>query len=76
MSPDALLAAAAGALGVLATWEVLAAVERARVARALGELVAPLVRARREGREPTAPERRRLRLLAATTLAAGGWLVS
>ena len=76
MSPDALLAAAAGALGVLATWEALAAVERARVVSALGDLVAPLVRARQEGREPTAPERRRLRLLAAATLAAGGWLIS
>jgi tight adherence protein B len=75
MSRAALLAFGAGATGVLAGWEALAAVERSRVAAALGRAVEPLVRAGREGRAPTGPERRRLALLATAALAAAGWLV-
>jgi tight adherence protein B len=75
MSRAALLAFGAGATGVLAGWEALAAVERSRVAAALGRAIQPLVRAGREGRAPTGPERRRLALLATATLAAAGWLV-
>jgi tight adherence protein B len=70
----AVLAFGAGAAGVLAAWECLAAVEGTRVAAALGRVVEPLARAGREGREPTRPERRRLGLLATAALLAGGWL--
>lgn len=70
----ALLAFGAGAAGVLGAWECLAAVERTRLAAALGRVVQPVARAGREGREPTGPERRRLGLLAAAVLAAAGWI--
>jgi tight adherence protein B len=56
-------------------WDALAAVERTRVAAALGRALEPVVRAGREGRAPTAPERRRLGLVAAGALAAAGWLL-
>jgi tight adherence protein B len=69
------LAFAAGATGVLGAWEAIAAVERSRVAVGLARAVEPLLRAGREGRAPTAPERRRLALLATVALAAGGWLL-
>jgi len=75
MSRAVLLAFAAGAAGVLGGWEALAAVERSRIAAGLGRVVEPLVRAGREGRLPTAPERRRLALLATATLAVAGWLL-
>jgi tight adherence protein B len=75
MSRAALLAFAAGTAGVLGAWEALAAVERSRVAAALSRAVEPLVRAGREGRAATAPERRRLALLATAVLAAAGWLL-
>jgi tight adherence protein B len=75
MSRAAVLAFAAGAAGLLGTWEALAAVERSRVAAGLGRALEPLVRAGREGRAPTRPERRRLALLATGALAAGGWLL-
>jgi tight adherence protein B len=70
------LAGLAGALAVAGAWEALAAVEQAAVARALGRWTAPLGAARREGREPTAPERRRLAVVGAGALLAGGWLVA
>jgi tight adherence protein B len=38
-------------------------------------VIEPLARAGREGRLPTAPERRRLRAVATATLLAAGWLV-
>jgi tight adherence protein B len=69
-------AALAAALGVLALWDVLAAVEGAARGGALGRLLAPLVRARRAGVAPSAPERRRLALVAALVLCAAGWLVA
>jgi tight adherence protein B len=75
MSRAVILAFAAGAAGVLGGWEALAAVERSRVAAVLGRVVEPLVRAGREGRAATAPERRRLALLATAALAAAGWLL-
>jgi len=71
----ALLAGAAGACAVLGGWEALVVLERAKVAAAVARVLAPLRRARKEGREPTAPERRRLALLAAGTLLAGGWIL-
>ena len=71
---SALLAAAAAALAVLAAWEGLAVAEALAPVRALGRALAPLQRIRREGREPSAPERRRLALVGAAALLAGGWL--
>jgi tight adherence protein B len=70
------LAALAGALAVAGAWEALAAVEQAAMARALGRWAAPLRAARSDGRSPTAPERRRLALVGAGALLAGGWLVA
>jgi tight adherence protein B len=75
LSPAAGLAALAAALAVFAVWDAAAAVERARLTAAVGRLVGPLLRAGREGREPSAPERRRLALVAAVVLLAGGWLL-
>src|SRR5689334_13322651 len=69
------LAFAAAALAVAGAWELLAAVERTRVAAALEHAVAPLVKAGTEGTSPTSAERRRLAVLAAVALAAAGWLV-
>jgi tight adherence protein B len=72
----AALAFGAAAAGVLGAWEWLAAVERSRVVAAVARVVEPVVAAGREGREPSAPERRRLAMLAAATLLAGGWLIA
>jgi tight adherence protein B len=69
-------AAAAAALAVLALWEALAAVEALAVSRALAALVVPLVRAWRDGSEPSLPERRRLAFVATAALLAGGWLLA
>lgn len=69
-------AALAAGLGVFALWELLAAVERLAIARMLSRLLAPLVRARRAGRAPSTPERRRLALLGAAVLLTAGWLLA
>jgi len=69
-------AALAAALGVLALWDVLTAAERAVRGDAFGGLLAPLLRARRAGTEPSAAERRRLALVATLVLLAAGWLVA
>jgi tight adherence protein B len=74
LSGAAVLAFGAGAAGVLAAWEALAAAERSRLALALTRVMEPLARAGREGRAPTRPERRRLATVAAAALAAAGWL--
>jgi tight adherence protein B len=71
----AALAAAAAVSAVLGAWEALAAVERTRVAAGVGRIVAPVVRAGREGVAPSAPERRRLAVVAALALAAAGWCI-
>jgi tight adherence protein B len=68
------LAGAAAAVAVWALWEGLAAVERLAVVRLLGRLTAPLAGVVRGGREPSAPERRRLALVGAAALCAAGWL--
>jgi tight adherence protein B len=73
--PAPLLAAAAAVSAVLGAWEAVAAVERTRVAAGVGRLLAPVVRAGREGVAPSVPERRRLALVAAAVLAAAGWLM-
>jgi tight adherence protein B len=70
------LAASAAALAVFAVWELLAAVEASGLVRGAARLVAPLVRAGREGREPSPPERRRLGMLAAGGAFGAGWLVA
>ena len=69
------LAFAAAVAGVVGAWELLAAVERSRLASLAARLVAPVVRAGREGVSPTTAERRRLGVLAAAVLAAAGWLL-
>jgi tight adherence protein B len=66
------MAFAAGALGVVAAWEALAAVDQRAPVRAVEAWLAPL----RAGREPTPVERRRLTVVGVATLAAGGWLVA
>jgi len=70
------LAALAAALGVLAAWDALGAVEGLARSGAAGALLAPLVRARRAGVAPSMAERRRLATVAALVLLAGGWLVA
>jgi tight adherence protein B len=75
MSQAAWLAAGAAGAGVAGGWEALAVVERTRVAAAATRILEPLARAGREGRVPTAPERRRLWGVAAATLLSAGWLV-
>ncbi len=75
MSQAMWLAAGAAGAGVAGAWEAVAAVERTRVAAALGRVLEPLARAGREGRLPTAPERRRLWAVAAAALLGAGWLV-
>jgi tight adherence protein B len=69
------LAFAAAALAVLGAWELAAAVENSRPAAALSRALDPVVRAGREGRAATLPERRRLALVAAGGLAGAGWLL-
>ena len=71
----AALAFGAAAAAVLGVWEWLAAVERSRVAAGLARVVEPVLRAGREGREPSPPERRRLALVAAGSMLAAGWLL-
>ena len=76
MTRAALLAGLAAGCGVLALWEALAAIERARLPELVERLRAPLRRARSDGALPTAAERRRLALVAAGSLLAAGWLVA
>ncbi len=68
------LAFGAAAAAVVGVWELLAAVERTRVAGFAARVVAPVVRAG-HGVPPTVAERRRLAVLAAAALAAAGWLL-
>jgi len=75
MTTAALLAATAAGAGVLGAWECLATAEGGRLADRFALALAPLARARREGRAPSGEERRRLALLAAGSLLAGGWLL-
>ena len=70
------LAFGAAAAAVVGVWELLAAVERTRVAAAWRRAIAPIVRAGREGASPTVAERRRLGVLAAAVLAAAGWFLA
>jgi tight adherence protein B len=70
------LAGLAGALAVAGAWEALVVVEQAAPARVVGRWLEPLGALRREGRAPTVPERRRLALVGAGALLAGGWLVA
>jgi tight adherence protein B len=72
MSRAVLLAAGAGAAGVVAAWELLGVLLFEGVA---GRVLRPVRRAGALGVAPTAGERRRLALVAAGCLAAGGWLL-
>ena len=76
MTTAALLAATAAGAGVLGAWECLATTQGGRLADRFALALAPLTRARREGRAPSEAERRRLALLAAGSLLGGGWLLS
>lgn len=76
MSPVMVLAAFAGACGVLGAWELLAAAEEGRALRSAGRWVAFALAALRVTREPTTPERRRLALLGSGCLLGAGWLVA
>lgn len=69
-----LLAAAAGALTVVALFEALAAVDGRRTLRLLGRLLAGPRAAGRDGRGLAGGERRRLAITAAGVLCATGWL--
>lgn len=74
MSVTAPAAALAAALGVAGGWEAIIAAEQADVVVRTARLLRPL-RAAGDGREPTAPEHRRLALLGAGVLFAAGWIV-
>jgi tight adherence protein B len=76
LTPAATAAFAAAVCGVAGAWDVLAAVERARVVAWLEAAVRPVARARREGRLPSTPERRRLTLVVCGSLLAAGWIVA
>ncbi len=75
MSPAAPLAALAAALGVAGGWDAIVAAEEAQLTVRAVQLLRPL-RAAGDGREPTAPEHRRLALLGAVVLLAAGWLLA
>ncbi len=75
MTRATVAAGLAGAAAPLAAWDALTLVEGARLARALGRLLAPLRRAGRDGDRPSPPERRRLALVGALVLAAAGGLL-
>jgi tight adherence protein B len=70
------MALLSGAIGTLAAWDLIAAVEGAALSRGVARALAPLRRAAGEGREPTVSERRRLGLLAAAALLGAGWIVA
>jgi tight adherence protein B len=76
MSLAVMSAAAAGALAVLAVWELLVAIEREAVLRRVASLLGPLRRAGTGAAEPSAAERRRLAVVGAFSLLAAGWLVA
>ncbi len=75
MSAAPLLAAGAGAAGVLGAWEALAAAEALGASRAAARSLLPLARLGHDGQAPSAPERRRLVRVAAGSLLVAGWLL-
>lgn len=74
--PPPLLAALAAALAVFGAWDVLTLLEAVRPAHALARVLTPLRLAGHVGRQPTPPERRRLAILGAAAMFAGGWLLA
>lgn len=76
MTRAVLAAALAGGAGVLGAWEALGAADAAGLPGRVAGALVPLRRAGREGREPSALERRRLGLVAAGVLLAAGWLLA
>ena len=75
MSAAPLLAAGAAFAGVAGAWEALAAAEALGAGRAAARSLVPLARLGRDGRAPTAPERRRLVRVAAGVHFVAGWLL-
>lgn len=71
-----LLAALAGALGVVAVFESLAAVDGRRALLVVERALAAPRGAGADGREPERAERRRLGVTAALALCLGGWLLA
>jgi tight adherence protein B len=71
---DGTLAALAGALAVVVAWDVLVVIER-EGAPALRRVLAPLAPLA-HGRDLTLGERRRLAVVGALVLLAGGWLMA
>jgi tight adherence protein B len=76
VSRSALLAGIAGACAVACVWEALVALDDAGLQARIRRLLLPLRSAAREGRQPSARERRRLALVGAATLMAGGGLIA
>lgn len=76
MTRAVLAAAFAGGAGVLGAWEALGVADAAGLPGRVAGILLPLRRAGREGREPSALERRRLGLVAAGVLLAAGWLLA
>ena len=73
---SALLAAAAGMLGVVALWDALAAIEGARLLAWLERSLEPARGAGRRGAPPSPGERRRLAFTAAVVPLCGGLLLA
>jgi tight adherence protein B len=69
-----MLAFGAAVAGVVGAWELLAAVERTRIAALVSRAFAPVARAG-NGVSPTSAERRRLAIITAAALAAAGSLI-
>jgi tight adherence protein B len=76
VSEAALMALGAGAAGVAGGWELLASLQREWAVSWLEGALRPLRRAAAAGAAPSLQERRRLALLAAGCLLAGGWIMA
>lgn len=73
MTLAVLMAWAAGAFVAIVGWELLASFERLAAMRAIAEALAPARAAGSDGRDASAPDRRRLTTLAIAVAAALGW---
>ncbi len=70
------LAFLAAVAGLVAAWDLLCSVPRLPLGRLATSATDPVRLAGRDGREPTPSERRRLAVLAAGALLAGGWMAA
>ncbi len=73
ISVASLLAATAGALATVVTWELIGAIERPLLLGGMARLIAPARAAGLDGRAPATIERRRLAVLAGLGVALAGW---